>query len=73
MGKMLYAGMEMHKKFCKIMVCTKEGEIVKKGRIRTNEKEIRDFFYGLKNVERVIETIKDGTKCLITESSEFSQ
>ena len=27
------------------IVCTKEGEIVKKGKIRTNEKEIRDLLW----------------------------
>jgi len=26
------------------IVCTKEGEVVKKGKIRTNEKEIRELF-----------------------------
>ena len=38
---MLYAGMDVHKKFCQIIVCTKEGEVIKKGKIRTNEKEMR--------------------------------
>jgi len=52
---MLYAGMDVHKKFCQIIVCTKEGEVVKKGRIKTDEKEIREFFYGLKNVKVAIE------------------
>ena len=52
---MLYAGMDVHKKFCQIIVCTKEGEIIRKGKIRTNEKEIREFFYGLKNVKVAIE------------------
>ncbi len=52
---MLYAGMDVHKKFCQIIVCTKEGEVVKKGKVKTNEKEIREFFYGLKNVKVVIE------------------
>ena len=53
--KMLYAGIDVHKKFCQIIVCTKEGEVIKKGKIRTNEKEIREFFYGLKNVKVAIE------------------
>jgi len=52
---MLYAGMDVHKRFCQIIVCTKEGEVVKKGRIKTDEKEIREFFYGLKNVKVAIE------------------
>ncbi|MCD6331472.1 MAG: hypothetical protein J7L80_04655 [Thermoplasmata archaeon] len=37
------------------IVCTKEGEVVRKGKIRTNEKEIREFFCGLKNVKVAIE------------------
>jgi len=52
---MLYAGMDVHKKFCQIIVCTKEGEIVRKGKIKTNEKEIEDFFAELKNVKIAIE------------------
>ncbi len=52
---MLYAGMDVHKKFCQIIVCTKEGEVVRKGKVKTNEKEIREFFYGLKNVKVAIE------------------
>ena len=40
------------------IVCTKEGEIVKKGKVRTNEKEIRKFFYGLKNVKVAIADAK---------------
>jgi transposase len=52
---MLYAGMDVHKKFCQVIVCTKEGEIVRKGRIKTDEKEIKEFFYGLKNVKVAIE------------------
>ena len=38
------------------IVCTKEGEIIRKGRIKTNEKEIREFFYGLRNVKVAIAT-----------------
>ena len=52
---MLYAGMDVHKKFCQIIVCTKEGEVIRKGRIKTNEKEIREFFCGLKNVKVAME------------------
>ena len=33
----LYAGMDAHKKFCQIIVCTKEGEVIRKGRIKTDE------------------------------------
>lgn len=52
---MLYAGMDVHKKFCQIIVCTKEGEIVRKGRIKTDEKEIKEFFTGLKDIKIAIE------------------
>ena len=50
--------LDVHKKFCQIIVCTKEGEIIRKGKIRTNEKEIRKFFYGLKNVKVAIADAK---------------
>jgi len=39
---MLYAGMDIHKKFSGYSM-TKEGEIVKKGKVKTNEKERRDI------------------------------
>ena len=43
---MLYAGVDVHKKFSGYSM-SKEGEVVKRGRIKTNEKEIRELFYGL--------------------------
>jgi len=52
---MLYAGMDVHKRFCQIIVCTKKGEVIRKGKVKTNEKEIKKFFYGLKNVKVAIE------------------
>ena len=52
---MLYAGMDVHKKFCQVIVCTKEGEVIKEGKIRTNEEEIKKFFYGLKDLKVAIE------------------
>jgi len=45
---MLYAGMDVHKMFCQIIVCTKEGEVVRKGRMKTNEKEMREFISWLR-------------------------
>ena len=29
---MLYAGMDVHKKFCQVIICTKEGEVIKEGK-----------------------------------------
>ena len=40
------------------IVCTKEGKVLRKGKIRTNEKEIREFFYGLRNVKVAIEHLQ---------------
>jgi len=39
---MLYAGMDVHKKFSGYSM-SKEGEVVRKGRIKTNEKEITNL------------------------------
>ena len=32
---MEYAGLDLHKSFCQIKICTKEGELIKEGRIKT--------------------------------------
>jgi len=56
---MLYAGIDVHKKFCQVIVCTKEGEIIKEGKVKTNERELRKFFYGLKNVKISIEASRN--------------
>ncbi|RLF52119.1 MAG: hypothetical protein DRN11_01655 [Thermoplasmata archaeon] len=37
------------------IVCTKEGEVVRKGRIKTDETAIKEFFYGLRDVKVAIE------------------
>ena len=51
---MLYADMDVHKKFCQVIICTKEGEVIKEGKIRTNE-EVKKFFYGIKDLKVAIE------------------
>ena len=56
---MLCAGMDVHKKFCQIIVCTKEGEVIKEGKVKTSEREIREFFYGLKNITLAIEASRN--------------
>ncbi|RLF51180.1 MAG: hypothetical protein DRN11_03265 [Thermoplasmata archaeon] len=38
-----------------VWMCIRDFLVVKKRRIKTNEKEIREFFYGLKNVKVAIE------------------
>ena len=51
---------------------------MKKGKVKTNEKEIREFFYGLKNVKVAIEAstnysyivdalVKEGYEVLVTD------
>ncbi|MCW3129499.1 MAG: hypothetical protein N2V75_05315 [Methanophagales archaeon] len=32
---MIYAGLDLHKSFCQTKICTKEGELVKERRIKT--------------------------------------
>lgn len=52
---MAYAGIDLHKSFCQTMVCTKEGELIKEGRIKTEEKDIKEFFSGIEDLEIAIE------------------
>ena len=52
---MLYAGLDVHKNFCQAIVMTKDGEIVKEARIRSEKDEIRNFFSGLKNLKVAFE------------------
>jgi hypothetical protein len=41
---MVYAGLDLHKSFCQTKVCTKEGELIKEGRIKTEKEDIEEFF-----------------------------
>ena len=52
---MVYAGVDLHKSFCQTIVCTKEGELIKEGRIKTEERDIEKFFSGLENLEIAFE------------------
>ncbi|RLG32273.1 hypothetical protein DRN97_07755 [Methanosarcinales archaeon] len=51
---MIYAGLDLHKSFCQTKICTKEGELVKERRIKTETEDIEEFFE-VKNAEREIE------------------
>ncbi len=52
---MAYAGVDLHKNFCQTIVCTKEGELIKKGRIKTEKEDIEEFFSGLEDLEIAFE------------------
>jgi len=41
---MLYAGLDVHKNFCQAIVMTKDGDIVKESRIKSEDEEIKEFF-----------------------------
>ena len=47
---MVYAGLDLHKSFCQTKICTKEGELIKEGRINTETKDIEEFFSGLEDL-----------------------
>jgi transposase len=47
---MEYAGLDLHKSFCQTKICTKEGELIKEGRIKTETKDIEVFFSGLEDL-----------------------
>ena len=52
---MLYAGLDIHKNFCQAIVMTKDGELVKEKRIKSEKEDIEKFFSGLKNVHVALE------------------
>ncbi|MDI6885461.1 MAG: IS110 family transposase [archaeon] len=52
---MAYAGVDLHKSFCQTIVCTKEGELIKEGRIKTEKEEIEEFFSDLEDLEIAFE------------------
>jgi transposase len=52
---MAYAGVDLHKSFCQAIVCTKEGELIKEGRIKTEEEDIEKFFSGIEDLEIALE------------------
>jgi transposase len=52
---MLYAGMDIHKVHCHAILMTKDGEVVKEERIKSNKEEIKDFFAGFNDVNIAFE------------------
>jgi transposase len=50
-----YARVDLHKSFCQTVVCTKEGELIKEGRIKTEKEDIEEFFSGLEDLEIAFE------------------
>lgn len=50
-----YAGLDIHKKTCQTIICTEEGNIVKKGRITTDPEKIQEFFQEFKELTIAIE------------------
>ena len=52
---MIYAGVDLHKSYCQAIVCTEKGEVIKKGRIRTEKGDIEEFFACLENLEVALE------------------
>jgi transposase len=47
---MEYAGLDLHNSFCQTKICTKEGELIEEGRIKTETKDIEEFFSGLEDL-----------------------
>jgi len=52
---MAFAGIDLHKSFCQAIVCTSEGDVLKEGRIPTEQEDIEEFFSGLECLEIALE------------------
>jgi transposase len=52
---MAYAGLDIHKSYCQAIVCTREGEVIKEGRITTDKEDIEEFFSGLERLDVAVE------------------
>jgi len=52
---MLYAGLDVHKNFCQAIVLTKDSEVVKEKRIKSEKKDIEEFFSGFENIRVAFE------------------
>jgi transposase len=52
---MAFAGIDLHKSFCQAIVCTSEGDVLKEGRIPTEQEDIKEFFSGLECLEIALE------------------
>jgi hypothetical protein len=51
---MIYRGLDLRKSFCPTKICTIEGELIKEGRIKTDTKDIEEFFSGLEDMKTKI-------------------
>jgi hypothetical protein len=47
---MAFAGVDLHKSFCQASVCTPKGDVLKEGRIPTEQEDIEEFFSGLEHL-----------------------
>ena len=52
---MLYAGLDIHKNFCQATVMTKDGEVVKEERIKSEKEDLVKFFADFKNIKVAFE------------------
>jgi len=52
---MAYAGLDIHKSYCQAIVCTREGEVIKEGRMTTDKEDIEEFFSGLERLDVAVE------------------
>ena len=52
---MPFAGFDTHKNFCQAIICTKDGTLMKQGRIKTETGSVKEFFSGFDNLEIALE------------------
>jgi transposase len=50
-----FAGVDLHKSSCQAIICTHEGDVLKEGRIPTEQEDIEEFFSGLEHLEIALE------------------
>ena len=50
-----YAGLDIHKKTCQTVICTKDGTVIKEAEIPNNQEKIKDFFSKYKEITIAIE------------------
>jgi transposase len=53
---MLYAGIDVHKRFCQVVLMTEAGEVVKQGRVETSRRALAEFFSEKVGVRIAIES-----------------
>ena len=42
---MAFAGVDLHMSYCHAIVCTREGDVLKEGRIPTDKEDLEEFFF----------------------------